>query len=81
VNAKRVHVQPHVGYLFTTALSTLIRTRLLNAVTGLFQRDGARFEQLGIAEKACANYRCASERATCVRLHLAASHRQNIASR
>jgi hypothetical protein len=71
MNAKRVLVQPHVRHtVVAAALSTLIGIGLLNAVTGLFQRDDARFEQLVIAGSACANYCFASERATCVSSHL-----------
>ena len=37
------------------ALSAVIAIGLLTAVTGLFQRDGARFGRIVIAEHACAN--------------------------
>jgi len=53
---------------------------LLTAVTDLFQRDGAPFEQVVIAEHICANA-FVSERETCVRLYLAASRVRNVASR
>jgi hypothetical protein len=74
--------RPRVGTtLITAALSTLIAIGLLTAVTGLFQRDGAPFEQVVIAEHACANYTFVSERETCMRLYLATSRVQNVASR
>jgi len=63
------------------AFAALIGIGLLAAVAGLFQRDGAPFEQVVIAEHACANFSFASERATCVRLYLAASRVRNVASR
>ena len=82
MNAKPTLARPHVvTTLVAAALATLIAIGLLTAVTGLFQRDGAPFEQLVIAEHACANYAFVSERETCVRLYLAASRVQNIASR
>ena len=82
MNAKPTLGRPHVvTTLVAAALATLIAIGLLTAVTGLFQRDGAPFEQLVIAEHACANYAFVSERETCVRLYLAASRVQNVASR
>ncbi len=62
-------------------LSAFIAIGLLTAVTGLFQRDGAPFEQVVSAEHACANYAFVSERETCVRPYLATSRVQNVASR
>ena len=82
MNAKPTLARPHVvTTLVAAALATLIAIGLLTAVTTLFQRDGAPFEQLVIAEHACANYAFVSERETCVRLYLAASRVQNVASR
>jgi hypothetical protein len=82
MNAKPTLARPHVvTTILGAALATLIAIGLLTAVTGLFQRDGAPFEQLVIAEHACANYAFVSERQTCVRLYLAASRVQNVASR
>jgi hypothetical protein len=82
MNAKPTLARPHVvTTIVAAALATLIAIGLLTAVTGLFQRDGAPFEQLVIAEHACANYAFVSERETCVRLYLAASRVQNVASR
>jgi hypothetical protein len=82
MNAKPVLARPHgVTTIVAAALSALIAIGLSSAVTGLFQRDGAPFEQVVIAEYACANHTFVSERETCVRLYLAASHVRNIASR
>jgi hypothetical protein len=82
MNAKPTLARRHVGTTAAAvALSCLIAIGLLTAVTELFQRDGAPFEQVVIAEDACANYAFVSERETCVRLYLAASRFRNVASR
>ena len=82
MNAKPTLARPHVAATLVAAtLSVFIAIGLLTAVTGLFQRDGAPFEQVVIAEHACANHALVSEREACVRLYLAASRVQNIASR
>jgi len=82
MNAKPTLARPHVvTTIVAAALSSLIAIGLLTAVTDLFQRDGAPFEQVVIAEHACANYAFVSERNTCVRLYLATSHFRNVASR
>ncbi len=80
MNAKPTLARPRVvTTIAAAALSTVIAIGLLTAVTGLFQRDGAPFEQVVIAEHACAKF--ISEREACVRLYLAASRVQNVASR
>ncbi len=82
MNAKPKLARPHaVTTLVAATLATFIAIGLLTAVTGLFQRDGAPFEQVVIAEHACTNYAFVSERETCVRLFLAASRVRNVASR
>jgi hypothetical protein len=82
MNAKSTLTRRHVvTTAVAAALSALIAIGLLTAVTDLFQRDGVPFEQVVIAEDACANYAFVSERATCVRLYLAASRFRNVASR
>ena len=58
--------------LAAAALSILVTLGLLNAVAGLFLRDGMPLEQLVIAEHACADYSFVSERATCMRAFLGA---------
>jgi hypothetical protein len=63
------------------ALSAVIAIGLLAAVTALFQRDGAPFGRVIIAEHACANHTFISERRRCVCSYLAASHAPNVASR
>jgi len=82
MNAKPFLAHPHVGTtIVATALSALIAIGLLSAVAGLFLRDGTPLEQIVIAEHACADYAFASERETCMRLFLAGSHIQRVASR
>jgi len=56
MNAKPTLARPHVAAtMVAAALSILIAIGLLTAVTGSFQRDGAPFEQVVIAEHACAS--------------------------
>jgi hypothetical protein len=82
MNAKSTLARPHVvTTIVATALAALIAIGLLTAVTGLFLRDGAPFEQVVTAEHACADYAFVSERETCMRLYLAASRVRNVASR
>ena len=82
MNAKPTLARPHVvTTTVAAALSTLIAIALLTAVTGLFQRDGAPFDQVVIAEHACADYAFVSEREACVRLYFAAARVRNVASR
>ena len=66
--------------MVAAALSIFIAIGLLTAATGLFQLDGAPFEQVVIAEHACASKVFVSERETCVRSQLATSCVQNVAS-
>ena len=82
MNAKPTLTRPHVAAsLVAAALAILIAIGLLTAVTGLFERDGAPFEQAVIAEHACASKVFVSERATCVRSQRATSRVQKVASR
>jgi hypothetical protein len=81
MNAKHTPTRPHIATTLAAALSTLIAVGILTAVTDLFQRDGAPFKQVVIAERACAKYEFVSERQKCVRLFLAASRVQSVASR
>jgi hypothetical protein len=83
MNAKPTLARPYVAAsMVAAALSILIAIGLLTAVTGLFQRYGAPFEQVVIAEHACASNVFASEREACVRSHLATSRVQkNVARR
>ena len=69
MNAKLTLARPRVVTTVAAAvLSTVIAIGLLTAVTGLFQRDGAPFEQVVIAEHACANHAFISEREAVWRL-------------
>jgi hypothetical protein len=80
MNAKPGLARPHVvTTIVAAALSALIAIGLLSAVIGLFQRDGAPFEQFVIAEHDCRNYAFVSEREACVRLYLASSRALNVA--
>lgn len=81
MNAKHMPTRPHIVTTLAAALATLIAIGILTAVTDLFQRDGAPFEQVVIAEHACANHEFVSERQNCVRLFLATSRVQSVASR
>lgn len=82
MSTKPVFPNPRiVTTIGVAALSALIAICLLNAVTGLFQRDGVPFEQIVIAERACTNHAFVSEREACVRAFLAASRVRNVASR
>jgi hypothetical protein len=82
MNAKPTLAGPRaVTAIAAAALSAVIAIGLLAAVTGLFQRDGAPFEQVVIAEHACANHTFISERDACVCSYLAASRAQDVASR
>src|ERR1700674_1022580 len=74
MNAKPTLARPRVvTTIAAAALSTVIAIGLLTAVTGLFQREGAPFEQVVIAEHACANHVFISEREACMPLYLATS--------
>ena len=82
MSAKPVLAHPHVvATIVAATLSIIVAIGLLSAITGLFQRNGTPFEQIVIAEHACANHAFVSERETCVRLFLAASRVRNVASR
>lgn len=82
MNAKPTLARPRVVMtIAAVALSAVIAIGLLAAVTGLFQRDGAPFEHVVIAEQTCANHAFISEREACVRSYLAASRVRNVASR
>ncbi len=82
MNTKPAFARRHaVTTIVAAALSVLIAIGLLTAVTGLFQRDGTPFEQVVIAERACASLAFVSERETCVHSFLAASRVRNVATR
>lgn len=80
MNAKPTFTRPHTATsIVAAALAALISLGLLGAVTGLFQRDGTPFEQVVIAERACADQQFVSERECCVRAYL--SRLETVASR
>jgi hypothetical protein len=82
MNAKTTLGRPQVfTTILTAAASCLIAIGLLTAIAVLFQRDGTPFEQVVVAEKACADHSFVSEREACMRLFLATSQVRNIASR
>lgn len=82
MNSQSITTRHHiVTMIVAVVLSALIATGLLSAVAGLFLRAGTPFEQVIIAEHACANYAFVSERETCMRSFLAALHVQNVANR
>jgi hypothetical protein len=82
MNAKPTLARPRVvTTIGTAALSAVTAIGLLIAIAGLFQRHGAPFGQVVIAEHACANHAFISEREACVRSYLAAARVQNVASR
>ena len=70
-----------VTTIAAAVLSAVAAMGVLTAVTGLFQRDGVPFEQVAIAEHACANHAFISERQACVRSYLAALRVRTVASR
>ncbi len=82
MNAKPAFARrPAAVNVAAAALAVLIGLGSLGAVTGMFQRDGTPFEQLVVAEQACADRTFVSERETCVRSFIAATRVQNVASR
>jgi len=82
LNTTPTLARPHiVSTIGAAALSSCVAIGLLAAVADIFQRDGAPFKHVVIAEQACAHHVFVSERATCVRLYLAASRFQVVASR
>ena len=70
-----------VMMIFAVALSALIGIGLLSAVAGLFLRDGTPYEQVAIAERACANHAFVSDREACVRAFLGGANVPRVASR
>ena len=82
MNAKPAFARRPVAVnVAAAALAVLIGLGTLSALTGLFQREGTPFEQLVVAEQACADRAYLSERQTCVRSFIAATRVQNFASR
>ena len=67
--------------ILAATLATCIAIGFLTAVAFLFQRDGAPFEQLVAAERACAQYVYVSDREVCMREWLVTAHASNVASK
>lgn len=70
-----------VMMIVAVALSALIAIGLLGAVAGLFLRDGTPYEQVAIAERACASHAFVSEREACARALLGRANVSRVASR
>ncbi len=76
--------QPNVNIVMmivAVALSALIAIGLLSAVAGLFLRDGTPYEQVAIAERACANHAFVSDREACARAFLGDANVSRVATR
>jgi hypothetical protein len=73
-----VHI---VMMIVAVALSALIAIGLLSAVAGLFLRDGTPYEQVAIAERACANHAFVSDREACARVFLCGANVSRVANR
>lgn len=70
-----------VMMILAVALSALIAIGLLSAVAGMFLRDGTPYEQVAIAERACANHAFVSDREACARALLGGANVSRVASR
>jgi len=82
MNTKPTLTRPGLAAITLAAtLSAFIAIGLFAAVTGLFQREGAPFELMVAAERACAEHGFVSERENCVRVYLESSHARRLASR
>jgi len=82
MTARPVFAPPHAAAVFIAAvLATAIAIGVLTVVSGLFLDDGTPFEQLVVAERACAHYAFVSEREACANAYVAASRGQSVASR
>jgi len=67
--------------LLATTLSVFVTVGLIGAVVGVFQRDGVLFEEVVMAEHACADRAFVADREACVRLRIARSRIRGAASR
>ena len=82
MNAKPTLARPGTITLAVAAfLSTLIGIGILGLVTGLFQSRGLPMAELAAAERACAGHVYVSDRETCMREWIAASHGIQLAHR
>jgi hypothetical protein len=82
MHAKPTFPQPSsLSTTVAAALATFIAIGLLTGIAFLFQRDGAPFEQLAAAERACAQHVYVSEREACMHDWLVAARVSNVASK
>jgi len=80
--ARPVLPPPRLGVVVAAAtLSFLAAIGLFASVAGLFLGDGMPFEQVVVAERACAEAAFVSEREACIRSFIAATHERRVASR
>ena len=61
--------------------AAFVAVGLLSAVAVSFQRDGAPFERVAAAERACKHYEYVSERESCMNAWLATTRTATIASK
>jgi hypothetical protein len=73
--------RPNVFSVAAAALATVIAIGIFTLVADLFQSRGAPLAQLAAAERACAARVYVSERETCMKEWLAASHGNSVARR
>jgi hypothetical protein len=83
MNAKwwRFHRNDGTIKVFAAASAALLSLGLLTGTVALFSRDGARLENTVVAERACSEYRFASERANCMASFAASARRPAMARR
>jgi hypothetical protein len=82
MNPRPALARPPIGStLAAVALSIVVTTLLLVGVTELFTCDGLPLWTAGIAERACTQSSCWSEREACEQSLLAASYHPKVASR
>jgi len=77
-NPHRTHA---LTALIASTLATIIGVGILSAVALLFQSRGLPLEEFVAAERACARLAYVSERESCVREWVAASHGHRVAQR
>jgi hypothetical protein len=68
-----------VALAATAMVSTVIAVAILGAVAALFQSRGLPIEELAAAERACSEHVYVSERETCMRSWVSATHGERIA--
>ena len=71
----------NIAKVVATTISAVIAIGLLSAVAGLFLREGTPYEELAIAERACASHAFVSEREACAKALVGSANVSRIASR